>query len=810
MHSHFVQRLRKSSTSEKASSLSAVPPPEASAEHSTFLAELAARVLYRSPLPSRDDLPIFILNAAALPDAKEVEYDNLLPYVLARLPREDELINGRGYEVIFFAGGSDEGATASKKARPGWAWFVQAYKVLTRAMRKRMQKLYIVHTKTWVRILVEMFSTVVSPKSRRKIIYCSTLTGLALHMPIEDLLIPPIVYLHDRRLSPDIHAPYATGRRAFGARQPFPVSGDGTWRLPRVLRETSCFLLRERNLRTEGIFRIPPLARHVEVLCEAYDRGQKFILWKEGDTTLVSPRHNRLASQVLDEELTWQDGYSVFAAAGLIKNWYARLREPVFPHSTYQDLTRVFGSKREPVDERALQEVLSLQSRWSVLPLSSRLVLLNHLLPLLHRVVAHQEQNKMTAVNLAVCFAPALTCGPDALEDARMGDVIRRILEAAILHWPDLLQACDIGKDDFDRALGEPLDIEHYEDPLDEQSTGQASKEPWPDSTLRQVGGIALIDAEAVTESSGPPLPPRPRSSSQDELSDADPGIRRKPAPSAAIPPRYSMAIAERVVGIVGAGSPNEDAMNRTMSPEEHNGGFISPDDESEGSRARSRSDVPARKPLTNPPSLSQSSRTHADAPRNVHGSGAFQQHHNIDAVREASDSRRSAGALASVATQKADALSSREDNSGNVYDGFVKPTWPASARSTSNPMSTQAPVQMQGRSLSGSREPLILSLARPVEPVPSPAASPQMTLPSPTFAKPRAPSPGLTNRFPLPAPLHRSQTDLGPRGRAPRRLNLGSESIEDLKRLYEERAGTANNLATAAAALPKRSATKH
>lgn len=139
----------------------------------------AAGILYRSPLRSKTNHAIYILNAAALPDAQEVDFDNLLPYVLARLPGEDELVAGTEYEVIFFAGGSAEGATSTKKNRPGWGWFVQAYHVLSRAMRKRIQRLYIVHERRWVRMLVEAFSTVASPKFRRKIVhgrYCQQIT----------------------------------------------------------------------------------------------------------------------------------------------------------------------------------------------------------------------------------------------------------------------------------------------------------------------------------------------------------------------------------------------------------------------------------------------------------------------------------------------------------------------------------------------------------------------------------------------------------------------------------------------------------
>lgn len=166
MRSQLALRLRSSSFP-----LTAVPPASTSIDYSPQFAELAAQIIYRSPLPSQNDLPVFILNAAALPDSKNTEYDALLPYVLARLPDEEELIGGQGYELVFFAGGGGDGATATKKGRPGWGWFFQAYHVLSRAMRKKLKKLYFVHEKNWIRILSEMFSTAVSPKFRKKIVH---------------------------------------------------------------------------------------------------------------------------------------------------------------------------------------------------------------------------------------------------------------------------------------------------------------------------------------------------------------------------------------------------------------------------------------------------------------------------------------------------------------------------------------------------------------------------------------------------------------------------------------------------------------
>ena len=165
MRSQFVSKRLRSK------SLNTIPPSPASEDYSVHLADVAAHIIYRSPFPSQAGLPVFVIDAAAFPDHAQVDYDALLPYVLARLPDEDELIGGRGYEVVFFAGVEEGGSATVKKERPGWGWVLQAYHVLTRAMRKRLQKLYVVHEKTWIRLMIETFSTVVSPKFRKKIVH---------------------------------------------------------------------------------------------------------------------------------------------------------------------------------------------------------------------------------------------------------------------------------------------------------------------------------------------------------------------------------------------------------------------------------------------------------------------------------------------------------------------------------------------------------------------------------------------------------------------------------------------------------------
>lgn len=503
MRSQIVNRLRSNSTP-----LNSVPPASTSNDYSTELANLAARSIYLSPLPSQNDLPVFILNGAAFPDAKTTDYDALLPYVLSRLPDDEELIGGHGYEVVFFAGGGGNAATQTKKAKPSWQWFMQAYHVLTRAKRKRLQKLYIVHDKNnFIRVLVEFFASVVSPKFRKKLIHVSTLSSLALHIPIEDLLIPPSAYLADRRKSPDIYAPYASGRRAFGVQNPLPPSADGSVRLPRVLRETTGFIIMDDNIKAEGIFRVSARAQTVEILKEAYDRGQKFIVWKEVNTVLASSYYREGMGNVWVEELDQAEGYELHVAAVLIKLWYKELKEPIFPPSSYQALEKYYGNSDVSFEIPQLFAMLAMDDEWSpVCSKTSRQILKMHLLPLLSRVAAFQDRNQMTPENLAVCFAPSLLCGPDPIEDLKMSTIVRRILAAMIVHWEtDLAPLFGTNLETFEDSLRMPEVAEDREDPLEEPQMKDLGE--------TQSVGITLLDNDDSDKEveSQPALPPRPR-----------------------------------------------------------------------------------------------------------------------------------------------------------------------------------------------------------------------------------------------------------------------------------------------------------
>ncbi|ORY08950.1 divergent CRAL/TRIO domain-domain-containing protein [Clohesyomyces aquaticus] len=775
MRAHLASRLRSSS-------LSAVAPRPESNDYSTSLARAASSILYRSPLPSKDNRPVYILNAAALPDSREADFDALLPYVLARLPEEDDLVKGYEYEVVFFAGDSD-GSTSVKKNRPGWGWFLQAYHVLSRAMRKRLQKLYIVHEKAWVRILTEIFSTIVSPKFRRKIIHASTLSNLALHIPIEDLLIPPSTYLHDRRISDDIFSPYASGRRAFSVRQPLPISTRGKPRLPRVLRETTSFVLMEDNIVNEGLFRVPPHAKLKEVLKEAYDRGQKFIIWKDNGATLPVPHYPHVEHlEEIVAEVDQRDAYSVLMAAGMIKSWYADLRQPIFPPASYKDLKRLFNDPDDVPDLERLRDLVSPSSEWSFLPVISREIVTRHLLPLLDAVAAHQDKNKMTPENLAVCFAPALLCGPDQLEDAKMSSIVRRIITVAVEAWPEgLREACGVNIDAFKEDLHLPLDQVDWEDPLEGRaSQGEAHGED------NQITGIILQDNESSPREKPPPLPPRstnsqPRSASG--RSSHENATKRKPAPPLAVPPRYSTIVSDDPYDV--AESPVSYAAVTDGFAPPRPSQWETPDEKKSGTKSVGDSHLPPQIILPKRKALT------AEQIDNAEAATAQVQ------ARKQSESRMALPGLTNLPAGKA--VSYVRDPSSEKTPTDTPPN-SNSDRSSSSPISSGQATEFRRPSWPASsyRAPNITSLARPVHPATNPvinrppSKSTSLPVPGP---KPRTPSPALLHRMPSfetsnKPPLARTVT--------PRRLNMKKASVDDLRRLYEERAGTAKTLVEA------------
>lgn len=405
----------------------------------------------------------------------------------------------------------------------------------------------------------------------------STLSSLALHISVENLLVPPSAYLTDRRKSREIHVPYISGRRAFGLKDPLPTSSDGSPRLPRVLREATSFVVMDPLVKTPGIFRISARAQTVEILRESYDRGHKFIVWREAATVLAYSHHKEGAGDVSIDEIDQTEGYELHAAAALIKLWYNELHTPIFPPTSYATLEKLYSHPDTSLEPSQLLDILSSTTGWSPLTSVSKKILTMHLLPLLSRIASFSDWNQMTPYNLSVCFAVSLLRGPDPLEDVKISSIIRRLLIAMITHWNVLAPALHTSYADFENSLRLPEAVVDREDPMEEGESPVGGGE-----VEAQMNGITLLDNDSSdTEEEElaplpgvpprpeasipnelslpvlPPLPPRPSDSvsTVEEISRDGNGIspvRRKPAPTLQPLPRYSMIVNDRPAALAG------------------------------------------------------------------------------------------------------------------------------------------------------------------------------------------------------------------------------------------------------------------
>lgn len=364
----------------------------------------------------------------------------------------------------------------------------------------------------------------------------------------------------------------------------------------------------DENIKQEGIFRVSARAQSVEILRESYDRGQKFIVWKEVNAVMASSAWKEGTGEVWVEDVHQTEGYELHAAAAMIKLWYKELKEPIFPPTCYQALEKFYSNPESPFEVSQLLAMLSMDDEWT--PISnqtSRQILTMHLLPLLSRVADFEDSNHMSPDNLAVCFAPSLLHGPDPLEDLKLSTLVRRILVAMIKHWNELEPLLDLSFERFEHSLRTPEAIEDREDSLEESTS-----ETWS-AVEAQVSGITLMDnddSDDSIEDIPPPLPPRPRAAtsshpprpqmatsghspphptspvetgSPDDISPIDAGpfsrtdsadltspdgispIRRKPAPALQALPRYSTIINDRAAALqrlqyYNTTAPGEDA----------------------------------------------------------------------------------------------------------------------------------------------------------------------------------------------------------------------------------------------------------
>ncbi|KAH7885497.1 hypothetical protein F5I97DRAFT_1886063 [Phlebopus sp. FC_14] len=339
--------------------------------------EVMGKVIFQAGV-DYETRPMVIINASALPDPHEVSYDLLLTRILAYL----DLYVESDYTVVFFAAGG--------RYAPSWNWVWKAYRSLSRKYRKNLKRLYIVHPSFFSKMLFSLAGAVISPKFFRKIVYISTLSELARHVPLTQIDIPPAVYQENSKHEKQVEMPIPIRASVFGVPLEELMGYDGEkGSVPRVVKDSIQYI-RESGLDKDGLFRRSPNSVLLKQVQQAYDRGQ-----------VVSLN-------------TFDDPY---LASVLLKKYLRDLPDPLFPESLYPSIRQCPMPSNDPVDMAAV-----IYIRDTLLPqlVPCVYILLSHVIHLLHEVSLHASNNRMDAHNLAVVICPNLVKSPNPLKDVLM------------------------------------------------------------------------------------------------------------------------------------------------------------------------------------------------------------------------------------------------------------------------------------------------------------------------------------------------------------------------------------------------------
>ncbi|KXN90933.1 Rho GTPase-activating protein 8 [Leucoagaricus sp. SymC.cos] len=322
--------------------------------------------------------PMVVVNASALPDPDEVNYDLLLSRILAYL----NLYVESDYTVVFFAAGGGH--------TPAWNWVWKTYRSLSRKYRKNLKQLYVVHSSFFAKMLFSLAGAIISPKFFRKIIHISTLSELAHHVPLTQIDIPPSVYQENLKYENKITLPIPIRSSVFGAPLEELMGYHGEkGGIPRVVKDSIQFL-RDSGMEEEGLFRRSPSSAMLRAAQDAYDRGNVVSLTNFGDP---------------------------FLAAVLIKKYLRDLPDPIFPERLYPVIRRCPPPTASPSDMTAITYM-----RDTLFPelVPCAYILLSNILHLMHDISLRSTINKMDAHNLSIVLCPNLVKSSNPIRDVQM------------------------------------------------------------------------------------------------------------------------------------------------------------------------------------------------------------------------------------------------------------------------------------------------------------------------------------------------------------------------------------------------------
>nr|XP_044633999.1 rho GTPase-activating protein 8 isoform X4 [Equus asinus] len=217
---------------------------------------------------------VVTFSCCRMPPSHELNHRRLLEYLKYTL---DQYVES-DYTVVYFHYG------LSSQNKPSLGWLQSAYKEFDRKYKKSLKALYVVHPTNFLKVLRTLFKPLISHKFGKKVTYFNYLSELREHLKYDQLIVPPEVLRYDEELrqlhrgrpppparTPPPRPPLPT--QQFGVSLQYLKDKNQGELIPPVLRATVTHL-RQKGLRTEGLFRRSASVQTVREVQRLYNQGK--------------------------------------------------------------------------------------------------------------------------------------------------------------------------------------------------------------------------------------------------------------------------------------------------------------------------------------------------------------------------------------------------------------------------------------------------------------------------------------------------------------------------------------------------------
>ncbi|XP_066214730.1 rho GTPase-activating protein 8 isoform X2 [Saccopteryx leptura] len=312
---------------------------------------------------------IITFSCCRMPPSHELNHRHLLEYLKYTLDQHVE----SDYTVVYFHYG------LNSQNKPSLRWLQSTYKEFDRKYKKNLKALYVVHPTNFIKVLWNVFRPLISHKFGKKVTYFNYLSELREHLKCDQLAIPPEVVRYDEKLqnlhrgrpppptkTPPPRPPLPT--QQFGVSLQYLKDKNQGELIPPVMRSTVTYL-REKGLRTEGLFRRSASVQTVREIQRLYNQGKP---------------------------VNFDDYRDVHIPAVILKTFLRELPQPLLTFKAYEQILGITSVESSLRVTRCRQILQSLPEH--------NYAILSYLMGFLHEVSRESIFNKMTSSNLACVF----------------------------------------------------------------------------------------------------------------------------------------------------------------------------------------------------------------------------------------------------------------------------------------------------------------------------------------------------------------------------------------------------------------------